>query len=119
MKRNKSSALKPKTVISSIVVCAAVCLSGIGYVWAKSQVWGLSREIKKLEVRLDELRRDNDGLQRRYSAMCSPSNLDARVRELNLGLSAPLPSQIVRLPSEKAIVQQKTEPRFYASTNRD
>ncbi len=119
MRRNKTSALKPATVISSIVVCAAVCLAGIGYVWAKSQVWGLSRDIKSLEVRLDELRRDSDGLQRQYSAMCSPSNLNSRVRELNLGLSAPLPSQIIRLPSEEAFVRQKTERQFYALTDRD
>jgi hypothetical protein len=119
MRRNRTSALKPKTVVTSIVICAAVCLAGIGYVWAKSQVWTLSGDIKKLEVQLDDLRRDNDGLQRKYATMCSPSNLDARVRELNLGLSAPLPSQIIRLPAHHPIVQKKTEPQYFVSTNND
>ena len=119
MRRNKSSALKPKSVITSIVICAAVCMAGIGYVWAKSQNWGLSKEIKELELRLDVLRRDNDALQRKYAAMCSPSNLDARVRELNLGLSAPLPSQIIRVPAEQAVAEKQIEAPFYVSTNHD
>ena len=119
MRRNKSSALKPGTVITSVVICACICLAGIGYVWAKTQVWGLSREIKKLEVRLDELRRDNDIRQRNYAEMCAPAQLDLRVRKMNLGLAAPLPSQIVRMPSNPHIPAQKTEVRNYAATNQD
>src|SRR5688500_19968944 len=100
MRRPRASELKPQTVITSIIICAAVCLAGVGYVWAKTQIWGLSRDMKKLELRLEELKRDNDVLQRTYAGMCAPSRLDARVRELNLGLAAPIPSQIIRLPSE-------------------
>ena len=120
MRRNRASALKPKTVIASIVICSAICLAGIGYVWAKSQVWRLSGEIKALELRLDEVKRDNDVLQRTYAAMCAPSKLDARVRELNLGLSAPMPSQIVRMQSEfTPLVRAKPDPLAYAATNTD
>ena len=118
MRRNKTSALKPKTVITSVVICACACLSGIGYVWAKTQVWGLSRDIKKLELRLEELRKNNHVLQRNYAEMCAPAQLDYRVRKLNLGLAAPLPSQIVRMPSQQPVAR-KTEVRNYASTNHD
>lgn len=76
--------------------------------------------MKKLELRLEELKRDNDILQRTYAAMCAPARLDARARELNLGLSAPLPSQIVRLPSQaQPLAQQHPQQRFYAATNQD
>ena len=119
MRRNKSTALKPKTVITSVVICVFVCMSGIGYVWAKTQVWGLSRDIKKLEVRLDELRKHNAILQRNYAEMCAPAQLDYLVRKLNLGLAAPLPSQIVRMPSQPHLPVQKAEVRNYASTNND
>jgi hypothetical protein len=119
MRRNKSTALKPKTVITSVIICACICFAGIGYVWAKTQVWGLSRDIKKLELRLEELKRDNDVLQRNYAEMCAPAQLDYRVRKLNLGLAAPLPSQIVRMPSRPHSVARKSEVRDYASTNHD
>jgi hypothetical protein len=120
MKR-KSTALKSGTMIRVVVVCAAICLAGLGYVWAKTQVWGLSKEIKTLENRLDELRIRNDFLQRSYASMCSPGTLAFRVRQLNLGLTAPLPSQIVRLPSAapEPLVQTNPELKIYAATNNE
>lgn len=111
--------MKPASVITSIVICAAACLAGIGYVWVKTQVWGLGRDIKKLEVRLEELKRNNDVLQRNYAGMCSHERLRERVRELQLGLAAPLPSQIVRMPSVEPLVQLKTQQQFYVATNKD
>ena len=115
MRRNKS-ALKTKTVFTSIVICTAVCLAGIGYVWAKREVWTLYRDMKELETRLETLRKENDILQRTYAAMTSPLRLDARVRELNLGLSAPLTSQIVRMQAEPShLAPSKTVARSYAT----
>ena len=119
MRRSKTNALKPATVITSIVICAAACLAGIGYVWAKTQVWGLSGDIKKLEIRLEELKRNNAVLQRNYAGMCSPARLHERVQELQLGLASPHPSQIVRMPSVEPIVQKEIEQQFYVATNKD
>jgi hypothetical protein len=115
MSRRKSARLKPKTILLSIVICGAVCLAGIGYVWAKTQVWDLSREIKRLETRRDELKRANDGLQRTYAAMCTPRELDARVKRLNLGLYAPQPDQIVRIPEPAPVALQRDQARMYAA----
>lgn len=80
--------------------CGFVCLTlaGLGYLWQKKQIHILGREMRLMEVQLEEYRRANANMQRAYSAMCSPAELDARVRRMNLGLSAPLPDQIVRLP---------------------
>jgi len=115
MNRRKSVPLKPKTVVLSICVCVAFCLAGIGYVWAKTQVWGLSREIKQLETRRDELRRANDALQRTYAAMCTPRELDARVKRLNLGLTPPQPDQIVRLAEPFPLAEQRIQLKIYAA----
>jgi hypothetical protein len=115
MSRKRSAPLKAKTIVLSIFICAAVCLAGIGYIWAKTQVWGLSREIKRLETRRDELKRANDALDRTYAAMCTPRELDARAKRLNLGLSAPLPDQIVRIAEPFPLARQTDKERIYAA----
>jgi hypothetical protein len=115
MSRRKGAPLKPKTVVISILICSAVCLAGIGYVWAKTQIWALSREIKGLETRRDEFRRANDTLSRTYAAMCTPGELDARVKRLNLGLVKPQPDQFVRLPEPTPIARRAMEPKIYAA----
>ena len=114
MSRRRVGALKPKTVITSIVVCSAICLAGIGYVWAKTQLWELGKDQKKLEVRRDYLRRGNEGLQRTYAAMCTHERLAARVKDLQLGLSAPTNNQIIKLPEPPPRSQQQPPPRYYA-----
>jgi hypothetical protein len=112
MKRKKTPELNSHNVVIGIAIFAAICLAGLGYVWAKSQVYALGREIKVLETKLDELKRRNSQLQQSYAAMCNPRELDAAVRRLNLGLAAPRPDQIVRLPEpEKPLEDQK----IYAS----
>ena len=115
MSRRKSTPLKPKTVLVSICICAGLCLAGIGYVWAKTEVWGLGKEMKALEVRRDELRRRNDALQRTYAAMCTPGELDARVKRLNLGLVTPQPDQIIRLAEPVPLARQNAETKVYAA----
>ena len=108
----KSGALKAKNVITSLVICTAVCLIGVGYVWAKMEVWDLSAAIKKLELRRDELQRANEGLQRTYSSMCTQGQLDARVKQLNLGVSSPDQSQFIWLPDPSSLPRQTNVPVF-------
>ena len=115
MRRRKMSALKPQSVIVILVVCGAVCLSGIGYVWAKTQVWGLSRKMKTLELALDELKRNNDALEREYAAMCTHARLEAKVKELGLGLSLPAPNQIVRLPEPVTMEERERQRQYHAA----
>ena len=115
MSRRRVGALKPKTVINSIVVCAAISLAGIGYVWAKTQVWALGKEMKTLELHRDELKRSNEALRRTYAGMCTHERLAARVKELQLGLVAPTPSQMVRLTEPLPGAQARTENHFYAA----
>jgi cell division protein FtsL len=113
MKQRRKTALKAKNVILSIAICTAVCLAGVGYIWAKSQLYGLGREIKRLETKLDELKRTNALMHQAYAAMSSPRELDAAVRRLNLGLAAPRPDQIVRM--REPVPQRETN---YAANDR-
>lgn len=115
MSRRKGVPLKPKTIIVSILICSAVCLAGIGYVWAKTQVWALGREMKALEARRDELKRANDALSRTYAGMCTLRELDLRVKRLNLGLVRPQPEQFVRLPEPTPLARRSEEPKMYAA----
>lgn len=119
MSRGKRAPLKPKNVIASIMVCGALCLAGIGYLWAKTQLWNLSREVKTLETRLDELKRTNDVLQQSYAAMGTPAKLEESIRRLRLGLVAPQPDQIVRLTEPARITAVKREPKIYAQNGRE
>lgn len=118
MRRPKGSALKPQAVIRSIVICAALCLAGVGYLWGKTELWRLSGQRKQLEVRRDELKRHNAVLQREYAAMCAPWKLAARVKELNLGLAAPQPDQIERM-LEPMPIATGNQPRIYASNTNE
>lgn len=98
MKRRRASPLKPQIVMVTVAIAVTCALAGIGYVWAKTEVWSLSREKKKLEVRLDVLKRANAASDREYARMCTPRALAEQVRRLNLGLAAPQPDQIIRVP---------------------
>lgn len=109
MKRRPKAALKPRNIVLSITICGAICLAGVGYVWAKSQVYALGKEMKALEVQLEDLKHANARLQQNYATLCSPRELDAAVARLNLGLAAPRPDQIVRLvePPREADREEK------------
>src|SRR5690242_18643245 len=112
MRRRKSSSLKPKSVMGAIGVCAFVSLAGIGYIWAKTEVYALGRQIKTLEVKLDELHHTNAAMKRDFAVMCTQNELGKRVK--SLGLVAPAPDQIVRIP-EPTTVGSKPEARVFAA----
>ena len=114
MSRKRATPLKPQTIIKVIALCVFICLSGIGYVWAKTELYALNKQIKSLEVRLDELRRENSALQRSYAGLCTPAALKARVREMNLGLGAPRPDQFVHLAEPRLPAAATDQPRVYA-----
>lgn len=97
-RKTKSNPLSGGTIMRIVLGSAFVCLVGVGYLWQKREIHILGREIKGLEVQLDKLEKGNAALSRAYATMCSPAELDARVKRMGLGLQAPQPDQIVRLP---------------------
>ncbi|MDX1951357.1 MAG: hypothetical protein SFY81_04190 [Verrucomicrobiota bacterium] len=99
-------------------LCSFFVLSAIGYVWQKSQIFNLGRQIKAYELRLDELRKQKEMLNRVYAAMCSPRELDERVRRMNLGLGTPHPSQIIRLQPSRGTQPVVEAPKLYANSGK-
>lgn len=81
----------------ALSLCLGIGGSGVGYVWQKSQISELGRELKKREQRLADLQFSNERLRRQLATLRSPRWLDQRVRELNLGLAPAQPGQILRL----------------------
>ncbi len=99
MARNRkyqSAAIRFGPAIKAFLLCALIGGSGVGYVWQKSQINELGRQILKREHELATLRDQNEKQKKSLAMMYSPAFLEARIKELNLGL-VPQPTQIWRL----------------------
>jgi hypothetical protein len=107
MARNKKneSALRPGPVLTALALCGLFVMLGVGYVWYKNQIDLLGRQIKDREIRLAELQRQNKMRRDQLAALCSPVNLDALVKKLNLGLAPPEKSQVIWMVDTPAVEQ--------------
>ena len=94
-RRNESLGIGPALV--AVTLCALFAMLGVGYVWYKSQIGALGRQIKEREIHLAELQRENRLRRDQLAQLCSPVALDARVRKLGLPLGPPALTQIVSL----------------------
>jgi hypothetical protein len=97
MARNRkyqSAAIRFGPALKAILLCLFIGGSGIGYVWQKNQIDELGKQIKKREVRLSDLQRQNKSGRDKLAELGSPKWLDYQVRELRLGLGLPQQSQI-------------------------
>jgi hypothetical protein len=112
MARNKKhdSALWAGPLLKAVTLCALFAGLGLGYVWYKDQIDLLCRQIKDDEVRLGELQRQNTTKRDNLATLCSPVKLDARVKELNLGLGPPALWQVIRLVDAPNVAQALPAP---------
>ena len=101
MARNRKyqpAVLRFGPALKAFLLCLVIGGAGIGYVWQKNQIYQLGQQIRKGELRRLELEQQNEKLKRQWAMMRSPQFLETRIKELNLGLVAPQPSQVWRLP---------------------
>ena len=84
--------------MKALFICLVIGGSGIGYVWQKNQIHQLGKQYKDREVALEEKKRLNKLRRDKLNELQSPRMLEARIKQLNLGLVLPQQSQIVRLP---------------------
>ena len=115
-RKHQAAAIRFGPALKALLLCLVLGGSGVGYVWQKNQIYELGRQIKQRELRLAMLQDQNKKLRDQLSLLRSPAMLDQRVKELNLGLGLPQPSQILRLPEPlpPAIDQA---PKEFASSN--
>jgi len=101
-RKYQSAAVRFGPALKAFLLCGLIGGSGVGYVWQKSQIDELGRQIKSNEVRLAELQSQNKKMRAHLSVLRSPIKLKQRIEELKLGLVEPQQSQIWRLPEPPA-----------------
>ena len=102
-RKYQSAAVRFGPALKAFLLCALIGGSGVGYVWQKSQIDELGRQIKAREIRLAELQTQNKKARDQLAVLRSPIMLKKRVEELKLGLVEPQHAQVWRL-SEPAIL---------------
>jgi hypothetical protein len=118
MARNRkyqSAAIRFGPTLKALLLCLLIGGSGVGYVWQKDQIYHLGQQIKKREVRLRELADQNEKLKKQLGTMRSPRLLEARIKELNLGLVQPEPGQVWQLPEPSRELPVPSGGRHYAA----
>ena len=89
--------------LKAFILCALIGGSGVGYVWQKSQINDLGRQITARETLLEELKDQNKKARGQLAVLRSPIMLKKRIEELKLGLVEPQQTQIWRLPEPAAL----------------
>jgi cell division protein FtsB len=97
-RKNQSAAIRFGPALKALFLCLIIAGSAVGYVWQKSQIYQLGKQIRQTESRLTQLARDNKKLEDQLGLLRSPVLLDQRVRDLKLGLVPVLPGNVFRLP---------------------
>jgi len=108
-RKNQSAAIRFGPALKALGLCLLIAGSAVGYVWQKSQIYQLGQQIRHRELRLARLQNDNQKLSDQLSILRSPTMLDRRVRELNLGLAPAQPMQVFRVAEPAPVLQDKRE----------
>jgi hypothetical protein len=114
-RRNQSAAIRFGPVLKVVLLCSLFCGSGIGYVWQKNQIVELGQQIRKGEQQLTALQSQNKKLRDQLGMMSSVKYLEAKVKELNLGLVQAQPSQKWLLRATPMELTGQAEARQYAA----
>ncbi|HEX3797533.1 MAG TPA: septum formation initiator family protein [Verrucomicrobiae bacterium] len=96
-RKNQSAAFLFGPALKASLICFFIVVCCVGYVWQKKQIAELSQQIRTGERHLTDVRDKNEKLKRQLATLLSPASLEARARELKLGLGPPQPNQIWRL----------------------
>ena len=108
-RKNQSAAIRFGPALKALCLCLLFAGSAVGFVWQKNQIYQLGQQIRQREIRLKRLQNDDQKLSDQLSILRSPTMLDRRARELNLGLAPAQPMQVLRL----------AEPGFVPPDNRN
>jgi len=103
MARNRKSQLavvRFGPAVKALLICLFISGTGVGYVWQQNQLLELGRQKVEKEKRRDGFRAQNELLARQLAGLQSPRAIEARVKDLKLGLTMASPTQVVHLLDE-------------------
>jgi len=104
-RKNQAAAIRFGPALKASFLCLLIGGSAVGYVWQKSQVYQLGKQIHETESRLAQLERNNQMLADQLADLRSPVKLDQRAR--NLGLVPAQPAQVIRLSESPVMPSDK------------
>jgi hypothetical protein len=99
-RKNQSAVVRFGPAVKAVLICLFISGSGVGYVWQQNQLLELGRKKVEKEKRRDSFRAQNELLARQLAGLQSPRAIEARVKELKLGLTMASPTQVVHLLDE-------------------
>jgi hypothetical protein len=120
MARNRkyqSSTIRFGPALKAFLFCLLIGGSGVGYVWQKSQINELGKQISRREHCLKDLADQNENLKKQLGTLRSPRFLEQRIKELNLSLVQPPISQVWVLAEPARDLPRPDSERRYAAQN--
>jgi hypothetical protein len=114
-RKHQPAAIRFGPSVKAFLLCLLIGGSGLGYVWQKSQISDLGKQILKRERRLKDLVDQNEKLKKQLATLRSPRFLELRIRELNLGLGPPPISLVWSLPEPSRESPKPRPERQYAA----
>jgi hypothetical protein len=121
MARNRkaqSAASRFGPALKAFLLCLLIGGSGVGYVWQKDQIVRLGQQIKQRETRLLSLQEQNEILRKQLANMRSPKFLERSIKDLNLGLVPPDPTQVWRLTEPaREMAKPEADGRYAVQNN--
>jgi cell division protein FtsB len=100
-RKNQAAAIRFGPALKALFLCLLIAGSAVGYVWQKSQILQLGKQIRQKELRLAQMARDNAKLDHQISDLRSVVMLDRRAHDM--GLAPAQPVQVVRLPEPSSL----------------
>jgi len=113
-RKYQSAAIRFGPALKAFLLCLLIGGSGVVYVWQKKQIYDLGQQIRKREIQLNALHDQNEKLKTLFATMRSQTYLETRIKQLNLGLVPPHPSQVWRLPEPRMEPALSVSERQYA-----
>jgi Septum formation initiator len=113
-KKLQSAGIGFGPVLKVFFLCSVIGGSAVGYVWQKSQIYELGRQIRKQEIHLSQLKSQDQRLTDQLAILRSPVMIDQRARQLNLGLVPAQPGQVCRLPEPRLSAPEQDGSRAIA-----
>ena|SRR5437870_2105080 len=110
-RKYRSAAVRFGPPLKALLLCLLLGGTGVGYVWQKNQIYQIGRQIKRRENHLAEINDQNEKFRKQLETMRSPHSLEIQIKERNLGLAQPQPSQ-VRLLAEPPRSPAKHDHQF-------